>query len=95
MTAHEQRLRALNELVMQLAGDVQTLDLRQQTELARLRARVERLRQQSALQWEAAERDVAALYAERFPPRQRRSDEPYAKDPGRRAAGAEHGASTG
>lgn len=68
IAAHEQRLRALNELVMQLTGDVQTLDLRQQTELAQLRARVERLRQQSALQWEAAERDVAALYAERFPP---------------------------
>jgi len=66
--AHEQRLRALNELVVQLAGDVQALDLRQQTELARLRSRVERLRQQSTLQWEAAERDVAALYAERFPP---------------------------
>jgi hypothetical protein len=63
---HERRLRVLNELVMQLAGDVQTLDLRQQTELAELRARVERLRQESALQWAAAQRDVADLYTERF-----------------------------
>ena len=67
LAEHERRLRALNELVVQLAGDVQTLDLRQQTDLTQLRAAVERLREQSALHWAAAERDVQALYDERFP----------------------------
>jgi hypothetical protein len=66
LAEQERRLRALNELVVQLAGDVQTLDLRQQTELADLRARVERLRQESALQWAEAKRDFSDLYTERF-----------------------------
>lgn len=57
----EQRLRALNDLLLLLAADVQALDLRQQQELARLRTVVERLQQQSTLHWEAAERDVEAL----------------------------------
>ena len=67
LAEYERRQRALKELVVQLAGDVQSFDLRQQTELGQLRATVERLRQQSALHWAAAERDVEALYAQRFP----------------------------
>lgn len=62
----ERRLGRLNELVQELAASVQSLELAQGQELARLRAGLNELRQQAVLQWEATGKDVDALYGDRF-----------------------------
>jgi hypothetical protein len=62
----EQRLHTLDRLVQELAGNVQSLEVEQGQELARLRAGLEELRQQVILQREMASRDVDALYVDRF-----------------------------
>jgi hypothetical protein len=72
--ADEQRWRSLNGLVQLLAADVQALDLRQEQEIARLRNELERLRQQSVLHWEAAERDAADLYTQQEQVRRKKGE---------------------
>ena len=62
----ERRLRVLEGLVEGLAVDVQSLELAQWQELARLRAELKELRQQAVLHREKLDNDLEALYAERF-----------------------------
>ena len=62
----ECRLRTLDQLIQELAGNVQSLELEQKQELDRLRAGLQELRQQAVLHQEMTGKDVDALYVDRF-----------------------------
>ncbi len=65
--ANDDQLRLLGELVQALAADVRGRDERQQQEIDALRRQVREVHQQSVRRWEAAERDLIALYQAQFP----------------------------
>jgi hypothetical protein len=61
-----EEVQLLKDLVHALAADADARDRRQQEAVALLEARLETLRRQAGDRWAAFERDVAALYADRF-----------------------------
>jgi predicted anti-sigma-YlaC factor YlaD len=70
-TEVEEHLRLLSEAVRALSDDADQRDERRQQEVARLRAQVLALQQQMIELRLATEKDVAALYAAQFPPKQK------------------------
>ena len=63
----QRRLQVLDQLVQELAGNVQALEVKQAQELERLRTGLQELKQQAVLHQEMTGKDVDALYVDRFP----------------------------